>query len=171
MAAWRNYAGFLNHENYVTGKKYHPSGINAYTELACKFYQVNPTGTAPSTPPTSAFNGDNIAITATAGTGMVTFTASAANATNVTTEFLLQPLANANRKPQKKGYRSKGFFAFVAGTLTHDVTVPAGFYAAGYRFVNSATGQATEPVFLAVQSVALSLSAGNQTSAKLKKAA
>ena len=57
------------------------------------------------------------------GKAVVTFTATAPNATNVTTEFLLQPLANINRKPQKKGYRSKGLFTFVTGTLTHAITV------------------------------------------------
>jgi hypothetical protein len=120
-----------------------------------------------SPPPATSFDGDAITITATASTGKVTFTASAANATNVVTEFLLQPLANVNRTPQKGAYRSKGFFHFATGTLSHDVTVQARYYAAAYRLVNSATGQETAPVYLDVQAVTLSV-AENQ---KTKKAA
>jgi hypothetical protein len=166
VATWNAYAHNLNLHNHVSGRSYHPHGINAYMHLACKFYQVNPSGTAPTTPPTTAFNGDTIQITATADTGTVTFTASAPNSADVTTEFLLQPLRNANRKPSKKGYRSKGFFAFSSGNLTHDIEVPAGYYAAGYRFVNSATGQATEPVYLDIQQVTLSISQGNSNKGK-----
>lgn len=43
----------------------------------------------------------------------------------------------------------------------------AGYYAAGYRFVDSLTGQATPPVYLPVQQVALSLTSTD----KQKKAA
>lgn len=166
--AWKSYAStIIRHSG---AKSYSPTAINAFTELAAKFLQVNPSGTIPLTPPATQFNGDTITITASASAGKVTFTASAANATNVKTEFLLQPLKNINRKPSAKGYRSKGFFAFVVGTLTHDVTVPAGFYAAGYRFVNTLTGQATEPVYLTTQTVTLSLSAGGRNSSKASEA-
>lgn len=74
------------------------------------------------------------------------------------TEFLLQPLAGPNRTPQAGAYRSHGFFAFVAGTLSHDVDVPPGTYAAAYRFVNSATGQESGLVSLDVQQVTFALS-------------
>jgi len=173
VAEWRQFASFQVHHDQISGKGYKPQGINAYMELACKFYLVNPNGTAPTTPPATPFEGDTVTITATADTGTITFTASGANAANVTTEFLLQPLRNANRKPQKNGYRSKGFFAFSAGNLSHEIEVPSGYYAAGYRFVNSATGQATEPKYLTVQQVTLSLASGKDEkgTGKAKKAA
>lgn len=158
--AWKNYASTqIRHSG---AKSYSPTAINAFTELAAKFLQVNPTGTIPLTPPSTEFIGDTITITASASAGKVTYTANAANATNVKTEFLLQPLKNVNRKPAAKGYRSKGFYSFVGGSLTRDITVPAGFYAVGYRFVNNLTGQATEPVYLPLQTVTLSLSDGGK---------
>jgi hypothetical protein len=162
--AWRNYASTQVKRNPVSGKTYNPTAMNAFTELASKFLQISPTGTIPLTPPANPFYGDTITVTATAATGKVTFTASAANASNVKTEFLLQPLKNANRKPNAKGYRTKGFFAYIAGTLTYDVIVPSGYYAAAYRFVNSQTGQQTEPVYLAVQQVTFSVSSGTKGS-------
>ena len=69
-------------------------------------------------------------------------------ALNVTTELLLQPLKSANRTPQPKGYRSKGFMAFTGTTLSAPITVPAGWYVPAYRFVNTLTGQDTGLVIL-----------------------
>lgn len=170
FAAWQNYAQTVTKHNPVTGKAYHPTAINAYTELATKFLLVNPSGTPPSAPPSTSFAGDSITVTATAGTGKVTFTGSAANASGVTTELLLQPLASANRKPSGNGYRSKGFFAFASGTLSHDVVVPAGYYAAAYRFVKTSTGQATDLYPLPVAQVTLSLADGKFGEASAKSA-
>ena len=169
--AWANYASTITRHNPITGKSYTPLPINAFTELGAKFLQVNPAGTVPLTPPTAPFAGDSITITALAEPGKITFTASAANAANVTTEFLIQPLKTANRKPQANGYRSKGFFTFAVGTLSHQLVLPAGYYAAAYRFVQTQTGEATEPVYLPLQQVTLSLSTSNKTSVKQSKAA
>lgn len=160
--AWQNYAQNITKHNPVNGKTYHPTAMNAYTELATKYLLVSPNGTPPSTPPSTSFVGDTISVTATAAAGKVTFTASAANTTGITTELMLQPLASANRKPQDKGYRSKAYFTFVSGTLTKDVLVPAGYYAAGYRFVKVATGQATEMIALPVTQVTVSLAQGGK---------
>lgn len=163
VQAWENYAAGITFHNRTTGQAYTPTGINAYTELASKFYQMNPTGTAPTTPPAAAFNGDNVTITAVAATGKITFTASAANAAGVTTEFLVQTLASKNRKPQKNGYRVKGYYAFVTGTLSHDIDVPTGYYAAGYRFVSTATGQASAPVYFSeTEQVAFTVTEGKK---------
>lgn len=159
-AKWVAYADRFVLRDPITGETRKQSPFNAFTKLGVKFLLVTPGGTLPTTPPAAAFPGDAITVTASAGTGKVTFTASGPNAANVVTEFLLQPLANANRKPQKNGYRSKGFFAFVPGTLTHDVTVPTGFYAAGYRFVNTATGQEIDMIPLPIQQVAFSVAGG-----------
>ena len=114
-------------------------------------------------------------MTCTAGTGQVTFTASGANYTGVTTELLLQPLKGKNRVPTAKAYRTKMFKAFATGSLTQAVTVPAGYYAAAYRFVNSATGQMSALVPISVLTIALSVEDGGAdeapAAAKAKKAA
>src|SRR5205823_4082290 len=94
------------------------------------------------------FAGDTISPPAAGGAGKVPFNATSANAANVTTELLLQPLKSANRKPQPNGYRSKAFQVFIAGSLSSIVNVPAGWYVPAYRFVNTQTGQDTGLVIL-----------------------
>jgi hypothetical protein len=58
------------------------------------------------------------------------------------TEVLFQALKSKNRKPGK-AYKTGLYYAFKS-TLTVDVPVPPGYYAAGYRFVSLTTGQASE---------------------------
>lgn len=169
VQAWNTFAGNFTHRT-KGGKLRAKSGINVYAGLVSKMLQVNPSATMPTAPPSSAFTGDSITITAESETtGTVTFTASAANASGITTELLLQPLRNSHRHPQPQGYRTKAFFTFTSGTLTKNVTVPAGYYAAAYRFVKTSTGQETGLFLLPVQQVDFSVEAGN--SGKQKKAA
>jgi hypothetical protein len=148
VTAWTTYANSITKHDPRTGKSYHPTAISAFVALASKFLQVSPAGTVPVAPPAAAFAGDSITVTAVGAAGKVTFTGSASNAANVTTELLLQPLKSQNRKPQPNGYRNKGFKAFATGSLTQDVVVPAGWYVPAVRFVNTATGQDTGLVVL-----------------------
>lgn len=176
VLVWANYASGIVKRNAVNGKSYSPSALNAFTTLATKFLQANPSGTIPVVPPTTAFSGDLITVTCTGGTGLVNFTASGANSANVKTELLVQPLKSRNRTPNPKGYRSRGFFAFTAPSgLTTTVAVPTSAYAVGYRFVNTQTGQATAIVALPIVTVALSLEDGGlaeePAAPKAKKAA
>ena len=150
---WRNYALTVTKKNPVNGKAYHPAAINAFNGLTSKYLQINPAGTPPLTPPAASFTGDTITVTAVGGAGVVTFTGSGANAANVKTEFLVQRLLSQNRLPAYKGYRSKGFLAFAAGSLTGTVVVSSGFYAVGYRFVNTQTGQETGLITLNIVQV------------------
>jgi hypothetical protein len=170
-AEWERYAQREAERDDVTGKVTNPTAINAFVGLAAKFLQVTPNGTIPLTPPATDYNGDSVTVTATAGTGKVTFTASGPNTAGTRTELLLQPLASRNRNPQKKGYRTKAFVSFVPGTLSFDVTVPPGWYAAAYRFVNVATGQDTRLVEVPVVQVALAVSGSGVGSGLKKKAA
>jgi hypothetical protein len=149
-AAWKAYAQTWNETSETTGKVFNLSAISAFVKLGTKFLQVNPTGTVPTTPPFTAFTGDTVTVTTAGGTGVITFTASGANATNVKTELLIQKLNSLNCVPSSNGYRSKGFFAFTAGSLTTTVTLPGGVYASGYRFVNTVTGQETAVVPLSI---------------------
>ncbi len=166
IQAWNNYA-----ERFVTrskgGRLRKKNGINVYTALSTKFLQVNPGGTIPVDPPQSNFLGDDITLSATAGTGQITFESSGDNTANVKTEILLQSLASADRKPQKGAYRSHGFFSMESEGPT-TVPVPTGFYAAAYRFVNTLTGQATHPQTLPVQTVAFSVVQGAPATKKVK---
>jgi len=162
VTAWEAYAD-SNAPDY-------DSGINAFMKLGIKAILANGgSGTAPTTPPTTAFTGDTIKVNVTAGVGKLTFTANTANATGVATELLIQPLKSKNRKPSSGAYKSGAYVSFVTGTLSRDVIVPVGFYAAGYRFVNLATGQASNPVYLTLPGpVGLSLednSAGKKAKA------
>ncbi|RYG22842.1 hypothetical protein EON82_15890 [bacterium] len=169
IAAWTFYASNLPQVAKRSGLRKKVNPINAFCALGDKFLLVTPGGVVPMVPPTSAFTGDNLTITATAGTGQVTFTASAANTTGTTTELLLQPLKGKNRTPLAKGYRTKTFKVFLAGSLTMNVSVPTGYYAAAYRYVNVATGQATPLVPLSVLTVALSLEDGGTDEAPVAK--
>ena len=153
VTAWQTYAKTYTKHDSRTSKTYNSSAIAAFTSLSSKFLQVNPTGTIPLTPPTTAFGGDSIVVTATGGTGTVTFASAGTNAASVKTELLLQPLKSRNRTAQAKGYRSKGFAAFGNGVTSQAVTVPAGFYVPAYRFVNTLTGQEVGMAILPVVQV------------------
>lgn len=171
LEEWKNYAFNKIISDPLDGSKYKPSAFNAFMKLACKFLQATPGGTVPLTPPTTGFNGDEPNLTVTGGNSELTFTASEPNTAGVTTEILLQPLANANRKPQANGYRHKLFHTFTSGNLSLDVAVPVGYYAAGYRFVKTSTGQASQLQTLAVQTVSLALAQGGTSTKSSKKAA
>jgi hypothetical protein len=169
VQAWKNYAATITKTNPVTGKSYHPTAINAFVELAAKFLQVAPAGTVPLTPPSTSFVGDSITIGADTDPSTLIITASGANASGVTTEILIQPLANSTRNPDASQYKHLAFHAFVSATPTVNYTVPAGYYAVAYRFVKTSTGQASELVQLDVQTVTFSVAEGGRS--KGKKAA
>ena len=137
------------------------TGITAYNMLASKFLQVNPNGTVPVAPPTAAFVGDSLAITAASGLGSITFASNAASSPNVKVELLVQPPKGKNRKPGTRRYVSKGFVAFAAGSLTSMVGALSGYYACTYRYVSTTTGQATALTPITTVTIALSVEDGD----------
>lgn len=157
VAQWDDYA--MNHTAHdsITGGKKSTDGINSYLGLATKYLQVNGSGTPPTTPPATSYVPPTVTVTAVGATGKVTFTASAAVPVGSKVELMIQKLPTANRKPQKGAYRTGGFAQFPLGSLSQDVTVTPGFYAAAYRFVNTATGQisAIQPIGVSTVSLAL----------------
>lgn len=167
---WQRYAQTLNERQSITGRNFTLTAINAFMRLAIRFQLVNPNGTIPLTPPATEFTGDNITVTASPKTGAVSFTASGANSANVKTELLLQPLTSPHRKPNKNGYRSYGFVQFTSGSLIADVSVPPGWYAPAYTFVNTQTGQEVGVVTLPIVQVALSTAKGGTTTTEKKAA-
>jgi hypothetical protein len=141
-AQWNTYAANIKRRDKTTGKLSTPQARHIYGGLTAKYYQINPTGTAPTTPPTAPFAGDSITVTVALVDGDLTFIASAANAAGVQTELLLQKLASDDRTPTKDDYRTQRFFAFTSGTLSTPMDgLAPGFYAPAYRFVKTATGQ------------------------------
>lgn len=166
VISWNNY-GEDQTRRTKAGKVRTKNGFNVFTGLATKFLQVNPNGNIPLDPPSAPFSGDSVTLTATAGTGKITFTADKANAAGVTTEFLFQRLRNLNRRPQS-AYKTLAFNAFTSGSLSKDVTIPTGFYAVGYRFVKTSTGQESLMTRLPLQTVQFAVEGG---STQRKKAA
>lgn len=153
VALWQAYADGITKYDGITGSTYHPSAIMLFIALAAKYLAVTPAGTIPDEPPATPFEGDTATITAAGGTGKITFTASGANGTGITSELLVQKIAAPNRRPAPKGYRTKAFNAFAGGSLTHDVTLAAGVYVPAYKFVLDATGEQTQIVVLPVVTV------------------
>lgn len=151
VAAWNAYGKGQINEEEITEETYTSEGFNAFLKLASKWYAVNSTGSAPTTPPTTGFNGDNITVSATSeAAGTIQFSATAANGTNVTTALLVQKLKNPTNKPRKGAFKVAKYNKFTAGVgLSTTVSVAPGYYAVGYQFVNTATGQMTSPVFQA----------------------
>lgn len=163
--AWKNYANSITKTDPVSGKSYHPTAVSVFVEYATKFLQLNPSGTIPLMPPTSDFLGDSITLLVESESpGVLLFTASGANVAGVTTELLVQRIANANRTPSNGQYRHAAWKAFTSGSLTQQVSVSAGYYAAGYRFVKNSTGEATEMIPLPVTAVSLSMVEGGSSS-------
>ena len=137
------------------------SGIAAYNQLSIKFRLVNPGQTPPVTPPTASYVGNDLSMAVTASTGALTFSATGANDADSVTELLIQPLASGNRKPQAEAYETAGYYQYIQpNPNAFTVDVPAGYYAAGYRYVNKVTGQMTDIVPLQVYGVALSVAQG-----------
>lgn len=171
VAAWEAYGKRDRETQTVTGKSFNQEGFNAFVELAAKYYLVNPgPGTAPVNPPTASFFADSVGISVASQAGALVFTATAANSANVKTALMVQPLASKNRQAMKDGFRTKSYVAFAAGALTASVTVPAGYYACGYQFVNTLTGQVSGIYYINSASP-VTVSLADSVPAKSKKAA
>ena len=156
-AAWVHAAGGTGRAAYLM-----------FTALGSKCLQMRPGSPVPLLPPTTAFAGDGIRVgvadlSLDQGTGphprpspeggVLRFVANAANAPGVVTELLMVRLPNANRRPQIKDYRTRGFVAFTAGRLTAEVPCEPGVWALAVRFVRESTGQEGEVIEIGVREV------------------
>lgn len=148
LAAWQDYANSISKYNAISGATYHPTAINVFVGLAAKFLQVTPAGTIPVTPPASAFDGDTLTVAATGGNDQITYTGTADNGADITTEVLYQRLPSANAQPKPGAYKSAGFSSVPSGTPVVVTGLSAGVYSPAYRFVKDTTGQATGLVVL-----------------------
>lgn len=148
--AWRLYAEAQREARRRQGS---PAAINAsgaFTALAIKVWQIDPSANPFLDPPAQEFTGDGIQVAATGGAGSVTFSASGPNADGVVTELLLQALPSRLATPQPGRDRHQGFATFASGSLGATVLARRGAYAASVRFVRAATGQASALVRVGV---------------------
>lgn len=140
-AAWNAYAASITETEEVSRVKTKRTGFNWFVALGSRYLWVNPSETlAPTDPPSDAFFGDSIKITATAVAGGIKFTANAANASGITTALQVQKLSSANGKAGK-AYVTKVHQEFKPGTLEKTVGVSKGTYSVAIQFVDLATGQ------------------------------
>ena len=129
-------------------------GQTTFAALYGKALRVDPLAPPPQAPPARPFFGDAALVSASApSAGAVRFAASAPNRAGVVTELLVQPLLSLARRTYRDKYRHAAYVAFAPGHLTRDVSCVPGVVALAYRFVDAATGQATELVELGVVTV------------------
>lgn len=164
VEAWDRFAHRITRTGRVSNEHYHPTGFNMFVALSVKLWQIDPEQAVPLTPPTSAFLGDDILVSAAPDPGVlvspfanyqlvessgttdedthIIFAASGPNLENVTTELFLQRLAHPNRKPGVQ-FKSVGFHTFTPDAPSIAVAVEPGTYVPAYQFVNTETGQIT----------------------------
>ena len=166
--AWRAFARASAWRNPATGAVVVPQPYRLFVAHATKARQVDPAlDLGGFMPPAQPFLGDSVRVVAQASpptkapfagtearatSGVVTLVASGANAPGVVTEVLAQSLVNARRAIYLDKYASQGFTAF-AGADEVEIPLGRGAWALAYRFVERATGQATELVALGVATV------------------
>lgn len=141
IEAWNDFASSLAPREPGDGRAMGPSGQRMFVRLATKFLQVSPGAAVPLDPPAALFGGDALSVVASGEMGAVRFAASGSNAPGVVTELLLQPVRTAVSRAYPERYRSQGFVPFSGSSAAVPVEV-AGWYAAAYRFVSVATGEA-----------------------------
>lgn len=141
IEAWNDFAEATGGREPGDGRLLGPSGQRLFVRLATKFLQVSPGSVVPRDPPETAFGGDAVSVSASGEQGAVRFVGSGPNASGVVTELLLQPVRTAVSRAYLQKYRSQGFVSFSGSEVVVPVEV-GGWYAAAYRFVLVATGQA-----------------------------
>ncbi|MBL8061131.1 MAG: hypothetical protein JNK63_10510 [Chthonomonas sp.] len=172
---WRNLspvqAGAWN--SWASSQNGNLSGFNWFVALTTKWYAVNGNrGTAPVNPPATWFNGDSISIKGSSSNGKLTWTASGNNASGITTALVYQRVSSPNATPNWDNFTTAKYHSFTGGSFTASFDVAPGYYAVGYQFINTKTGQAASPVFQAgiIGPVSLTVvTGGNSNSTTTKK--
>lgn len=126
-------------------------GYRVFVGLTAKWRRINGNGAPPALPPTEAFFGDSVGLSVAlgpVGSGTIVFATQRPNQPGVKVELMVQRLASQHRKAKPRDWKSYGFVAFAAGSLTYSLALPKGDYAVGYRYVNAVTGQETAMALL-----------------------
>ena len=138
--AWNRYAKSLKRVDEFTGQEYEGKGINAFTALATKVLQVDPSAPIPLSPPTWEMRYEMPLVTVSDAPGAAIYTASGPTLEGIVAELMAQPLLNERRSPTKF-YKSQAFAAFTAGELSAQVPLAPGWWALAVRFVEASTGR------------------------------
>ncbi len=114
-----------------------------FLALALKYLQMHPDAEPPRNPPADLFVGDAVSVRVEAVAGGIRFVADRPNQAGVWTELLVAQVRSWGACPNAHAFRHRGFVQFGEGGLEVVVSVSAGLYACGVRFVREATGQFT----------------------------
>ena len=145
-SAWRGYALERAAAEPRGSRKRMASAQSLFSGLGSKYLQVHGGDLVPPLPPTGRFLGDVLSVTVSGLSQALRFTADRANREGVVTELLAQSLTCIHNLPRPKSYVSLGFVAFEAdGSFDAPVALSQD-WACGVRYVEIATGRATEIV-------------------------
>ena len=143
---WRTYALERAAAEPRGSRKRMASAQSLFSGLGSKYLQVHGGEGVPPLPPTGRFLGDALNVSVVGLSQALRFTADRANREGVVTELLAQSLTCIHNLPRPKSYVSLGFVAFAAdGSFDAPVALSLD-WACGVRYVEIATGRATEIV-------------------------
>ena len=141
LAAWKAYAAKLVKHDPFTGKAYSPAPNTVYVGLAAKAMQVDPSQPAPTVPPPYPFAPPPNAYALFVSKGSITVVASDPDPDDVTTEIFLQHLPGPARKPSRRAYRHRAFYAYPDYGIPYAVQAASGWNAVAVQRVDPVTGQ------------------------------
>lgn len=117
------------------------TGQLLFSKLSMRILHINPSADLPKLPPSEAFGGDSIEVSASISGSKIVFSANRAHRGGVVSEILIQPLASRHRAAYAEKYRTQAFVSFENRRFELDVR--PGCYALAVRTLDSRTGQAT----------------------------
>lgn len=140
-AAWRAFVMEAHEAGRTPSLSPAPRVYNVFVALTAKFLSLRPDQEPPRWPPARLFTGDGIVVSVLGESASVRFTASGPNASQVTTELLLQWVPSPGRRPSPGKYRIAGAHAFDSAGDSVPVPSRKGVVYAAIRFVSLASGQ------------------------------
>lgn len=142
-AAWTTFVTEVHEAGVTPSLSSPPRVYNIFVALTAKFIALSPDQEAPRLPPASLFMGDGISVSAAGEDGAVRFTASGPNASQVTTELLLQWVPSPGRRPTASKYRIAAVHAFASAGDSIAVPSRLGVVYTAIRFVSLSSGQSS----------------------------
>lgn len=170
--AWRAWGRKQKVRNELTGKYRDREGKDCFVGCYAKILQLGSTTAIPN-PPFGTYSGDSPVLSALLNPSGLDVESSSANKAGTTTELMIQELPSAVALPTPDGYRTVGFVAFEAGSLSTTVDLAPGFYLFAYQFVEIASGRVAGFKVVRRATVGLSVVQGGTVEAPVgaKKAA
>lgn len=158
---WRAWGRTQSVRSPISGRYRTRDGKDCFVGLYAKMLQMNAASALPTIPVgTYAGDANGVTLSVVAGSGVATWTASAANSAGTTTELLYQLLPSPVALARPDEYHSAKFQAFAGTGLTTTTTLAPGSYAFAYQFVELSTGRVAGFVPLGTSKVTLALVEG-----------